>query len=103
MEIARALAGEPKALLLDEPAAGLVHADTTKLGELIKRIAASGVSVVLIEHDMNLVMGISDHIVVLDAGRCIAQGPPEAVRSDPAVIKAYLGEGEFQPRPRATG
>ena len=103
VEIARALAGEPKALLLDEPAAGLVHADTTKLGELIKRIAASGVSVVLIEHDMNLVMGISDHIVVLDAGRCIAQGPPETVRSDPAVIKAYLGEGEFQPRPRATG
>ena len=70
---------------------------------MIKRIAASGVSVVLIEHDMNLVMGISDHIVVLDAGRCIAQGPPETVRSDPAVIKAYLGEGEFQPRPRATG
>ena len=103
VEIARALAGKPKALLLDEPAAGLVHADTTKLGELIKRIAASGVSVVLIEHDMNLVMGVSDHIVVLDAGRCIAQGPPEAVRSDPAVIKAYLGEGEFQPRPRATG
>ena len=103
VEIARALAGEPKALLLDEPAAGLVHADTTKLGELIKRIAASGVSVVLIEHDMNLVMGISDHIVVLDAGRCIAQGSPETVRSDPAVIKAYLGEGEFQPRPRAPG
>ena len=103
VEIARALAGEPKALLLDEPAAGLVHADTAKLGKLIKRIAASGVSVVLIEHDMNLVMGISDHIVVLDAGRCIAQGSPETVRSDPAVIKAYLGEGEFQPRPRAPG
>ena len=103
VEIARALAGEPKALLLDEPAAGLVHADTAKLGELIKHIAASGVSVVLIEHDMNLVMGISDHVVVLDAGRCIAQGSPEAVRSDPAVIKAYLGAGEFRPRPRASG
>ncbi len=103
VEIARALAGEPKALLLDEPAAGLVHADTAKLGKLIKRIAASGVSVVLIEHDMNLVMDISDHIVVLDAGRCIAQGSPETVRSNPAVIKAYLGEGEFQPRPRTPG
>ena len=101
VEIARALAGKPKAVLLDEPAAGLAHGDKAKLGALLRRIAGSGVAVVLIEHEMNLVMGISDHVVVLDAGRCIAQGPPESVRRDPGVIKAYLGEGHFQPRPRA--
>ena len=103
VEIARALAGTPKALLVDEPAAGLAHGDKAKLGALLRRIAESGVVVVLIEHDMSLVMGISNHVVVLDAGRCIAQGPPEAVRRDPSVIKAYLGEGHFQPRPRALG
>ena len=101
VEIARALASRPQVLLLDEPAAGLAHGDKGKLGALLRRIADSGVAVVLIEHDMSLVMGISNHVVVLDAGRCIAQGPPEAVRRDPAVIKAYLGEGHFQPRPRA--
>jgi ABC-type branched-subunit amino acid transport system ATPase component len=74
IEIARALAGKPKALLLDEPAAGFAHGDKAKLGLLLRRIAASGVAVVLIEHDMSLVMGISHHVVVLDAGRCIAQG-----------------------------
>ncbi len=101
VEIARALASKPKALLLDEPAAGLAHADRARLGALLRRIAGGGVAVVLIEHDMSLVMGISNHVVVLDAGRCIAQGSPESVRRDPGVIKAYLGEGHFQPRPRA--
>jgi len=101
VEIARALASKPKALLLDEPAAGLAHGDKARLGALLRRIAGGGVAVVLIEHDMSLVMGISNHVVVLDAGRCIAQGSPESVRRDPGVIKAYLGEGHFQPRPRA--
>ncbi len=101
VEIARSLAGRPKALLLDEPAAGLAHGDKAKLGALLRKIADSGVAVVLIEHDMSLVMGISDHVVVLDAGRAIAQGAPDDVRRNPAVIKAYLGEGHFQPRPRA--
>ena len=101
VEIARALASKPKVLLLDEPAAGLAHGDKAKLGDLLRRIAGSGIAVVLIEHDMTLVMGISDHVVVLDAGRCIAQGSVESIRRDPNVIKAYLGEGHFQPRPRA--
>lgn len=101
VEIAWALASRPKALLLDEPGAGLARGDKEKLGALLRRIAGGGVAVVLIEHDMSLVMRISDHVVVLDAGRCIAHGPPEAVRRDPGVIKAYLGEGDFQPRPRA--
>ena len=102
VEIARALARRPRALLLDEPAAGLGHGDTARVGELLRRIAASGVAVLLIEHDMSLVMGISDHVVVLDAGRCIAQGAPETVRGDPAVIKAYLGEEGTRTRPRAS-
>ncbi|HEX3538493.1 MAG TPA: branched-chain amino acid ABC transporter ATP-binding protein/permease, partial [Stellaceae bacterium] len=93
VEIARALAGNPSVLLLDEPAAGLDPADTARLGERLRRIAQSGIAVVLVEHDMSLVMGISDHIVVLDAGRKIAEGPPEAVRADPAVRAAYLGAG----------
>jgi ABC-type branched-subunit amino acid transport system ATPase component len=102
VEIARALAAEPAVLMLDEPAAGLDAGDTQTLGALLRRIADAGFTVVLIEHDMPLVMGISDHVVVLDAGRCIAQGAPDAVRSDPAVIKAYLGAEEgrvAQPRP----
>jgi ABC-type branched-subunit amino acid transport system ATPase component/ABC-type branched-subunit amino acid transport system permease subunit len=94
VEIARALAAEPAVLMLDEPAAGLDAGDTQTLGALLRRIADAGFTVVLIEHDMPLVMGISDHVVVLDAGRCIAQGAPDAVRSDPAVIKAYLGAEE---------
>jgi ABC-type branched-subunit amino acid transport system ATPase component/ABC-type branched-subunit amino acid transport system permease subunit len=102
VEIARALASEPAVLMLDEPAAGLDAGDTQTLGALLRRIADAGLTVVLIEHDMPLVMGISDCVVVLDAGRCIAQGTPDAVRTDPAVIKAYLGEEAghvAQPRP----
>ena len=93
VEIARALASRPLVLLLDEPAAGLDPVDTARLGETLRRIARSGITVVLVEHDMSLVMGISDHVVVLDAGRKIAEGPPEAVRADPAVRAAYLGAG----------
>jgi branched-chain amino acid transport system ATP-binding protein len=99
VEIARALAMRPRVLLLDEPAAGLMRADKEALSTLLRRIAGFGIAVVLVEHDMTLVMGVSDHIVVLDAGICIASGKPAAIRSDPAVIKAYLG-GAVVGRPR---
>ncbi|HYU15123.1 MAG TPA: branched-chain amino acid ABC transporter ATP-binding protein/permease, partial [Candidatus Acidoferrum sp.] len=101
VEVARALATKPRVLMLDEPVAGLGHADTERMERLLRDIAATGVAVVLIEHDVKLVMNVSDHVIVLDAGRCIARGRPEAVRNDPAVLKAYLGEGGFEPRPRA--
>jgi ABC-type branched-subunit amino acid transport system ATPase component/ABC-type branched-subunit amino acid transport system permease subunit len=91
VEVARALATAPAVLLLDEPAAGLSEADTSKLGGLLQRLARAGLAVVLVEHDMSLVMAISDEIVVLDAGRRIAAGPPATVRNDPAVKAAYLG------------
>jgi branched-chain amino acid transport system ATP-binding protein len=92
LEIARALAAEPKLLLLDEPAAGLNPAETQEIDRLIRRIAASGVTVVLVEHDMKLVMNVSDHILVLDYGRKLAEGTAAEVRANPDVIKAYLGE-----------
>jgi len=101
IEIARALATRPQVLLLDEPAAGLMRADKDALSKLIRRIADLVVAVVLVEHDMALVMGISDHIVVLDAGAVIAAGAPAEVRRDTRVLKAYLGDGEMRARPRA--
>ncbi len=101
VEIARALATRPQVLLLDEPAAGLMRADKVALSKLLRRIADLAVAVILVEHDMALVMGISDHIVVLDAGSVIAAGAPSEVRRDPRVLKAYLGGGEMRARPRA--
>ncbi|HEX5515061.1 MAG TPA: high-affinity branched-chain amino acid ABC transporter ATP-binding protein LivG [Gammaproteobacteria bacterium] len=93
LEIARCMVQEPRLLLLDEPAAGLNPRETAELDALIVDLRNQhGVSVLLIEHDMHLVMGVSDRIVVLDQGRVIATGQPEQVRRDPAVIKAYLGE-----------
>ena len=92
LEIARALATEPLILLLDEPAAGMNPQETRELDELICRIRDKGLSILLIEHDMKLVMSLSDHIFVMDYGRKIADGTPEEIRANPAVIKAYLGE-----------
>ncbi|WP_306548226.1 ABC transporter ATP-binding protein [Desulfobulbus sp.] len=92
LEIARALATEPLLLLLDEPAAGMNPQETLELDELITSMKNDGLAILLIEHDMKLVMSLSDHIFVMDYGRKIAEGTPEQVRHNPAVIKAYLGE-----------
>jgi len=97
MEIARALGAVPDVLLLDEPAAGLDDADTARLGDLLRLLARAGLAIVLIEHDMELVMSISDEIVVLDAGRRIAAGLPAVVRADPVVKAAYLGGTSASP------
>jgi branched-chain amino acid transport system ATP-binding protein len=95
LEIARALCTGPRLLCLDEPAAGLNARESAELGSFLLAIRdAENIGILLIEHDMSVVMGISDHVVVLDHGRKIADGSAAAVRADPAVIKAYLGEDE---------
>jgi branched-chain amino acid transport system ATP-binding protein/branched-chain amino acid transport system permease protein len=101
VEIARALATRPGLLVLDEPAAGLDAADKAALGDVLRKVAQAGIAVVLVEHDMELVMAVSRHVVVLDAGAKIAEGSPACVANDAAVLEAYLGTGKSADRGRA--
>jgi branched-chain amino acid transport system ATP-binding protein len=92
LELARALAARPRLLLLDEPTAGLNQVETVRLAATIRRIQAGDVTILLVEHDMNMVMSVADWVVVLDHGEVLAQGYPEEVRRDRRVIEAYLGQ-----------
>ena len=89
--VARALAARPRMICLDEPAAGLDTAESTELGRHLRAVADNGTAMLLVDHDMGLVLGICDHVVVLEFGTVIAAGPPDRVRDDPAVLAAYLG------------
>jgi branched-chain amino acid transport system ATP-binding protein len=92
VELARALVAEPRLLLLDEPASGLTHGDVRELGELLRRLRDDlGITLLLVEHHMALVMEVSDHVVALDSGRNLVAGPPERVRDDERLVQAYLG------------
>ena len=93
LEISRALAAKPKIILMDEPAAGLNSRETAQLASLIRKISESGVTVVLVEHDMDLVMDVCQSIVVLNLGKKLAQGTPREIQENPEVIAAYLGDG----------
>ncbi len=94
--VARAMAAKPRLLLLDEPAAGLDTTESEALGAHLRAVADGGQSTLLIDHDMGLVLSICDRVVVLEFGRLIADGPPEAVRRDPRVVAAYLGGAEVE-------
>jgi branched-chain amino acid transport system ATP-binding protein len=94
VELARALASQPKLLLLDEPTAGMNDSEAAEIMELIRKINQTGVTVSLIEHNMKVMMGTSEWIVALDAGRKIAEGPPQEIQRNEQVIQAYLGEEE---------
>jgi branched-chain amino acid transport system ATP-binding protein len=92
LEVARALMARPRMLLLDEPAAGLNDSETAELSRLLIAIRACGVTIMVIEHNMSLVMGIADDVVVLDAGRVVARGAPSEIQRNPRVIEAYVGQ-----------
>jgi len=94
VELARATVGNPRLLLLDEPVAGLNAEETASVGEQLRTLRRAGQTILLIEHDMDLVMNIADHVVVLDSGQCIATGTPDEVRRNPLVLEAYLGRME---------
>jgi len=94
LEIARALATQPQLLMMDEPAAGLNDTETAQMCVLIRRICDAGTTVLLVEHNMGLVMQVSDRVMVLNFGKCLAEGTPAQIQSDTSVIKAYLGGGE---------
>jgi branched-chain amino acid transport system ATP-binding protein len=94
VELARALMARPSVLILDEPGAGMNDAETAELGMILRAIRDNGHTVLVVEHNMSLVMGVSDEVVVMDAGRVIASGPPREVQRDPAVIGAYFGAAE---------
>ena len=91
--VALALAAEPSMLLLDEPVSGMNASETHTFVQLVRNIRDRGVTILLVEHDMPMVMSVSDRIVVLNYGRIIAEGSPDVIRNDPAVIEAYLGQG----------
>jgi len=93
LDLARALALRPRVLLLDEPAAGRNEPEILELGRFLKRLRAAGLTILLVEHHMNFVLSLADTVTVLDEGRVVAEGPPETVRADQAVIDAYLGAG----------
>jgi branched-chain amino acid transport system ATP-binding protein/branched-chain amino acid transport system permease protein len=103
LEIARALARKPEVVILDEPAAGLSQPDVVRQIELIRRIRERGITIVLIEHHMDVVMQLSDRVTALDGGKLIAEGTPDAVKRHPRVVEAYLGKVEAAPLPQSAG
>ena len=92
LEVVRALMAEPRLLLLDEPAAGLNDSETAELAELLRAVRDAGTTVMVVEHNMALVMGVADEVVVLDAGAVVTVGTPAQIQADPRVIAAYVGE-----------
>jgi branched-chain amino acid transport system permease protein len=91
LEVARALAADAKLILLDEPASGLDETEVAELADLIRRLRESGATIVLVEHNFEMVMSVADHVYVLDTGRIVSEGDPEHVRADPRVTEVYLG------------